>query len=97
MLDILELSQCTPLLGETFRIFADGAAIEAELVQAAECGPENSPARRKAFSLIFSIPADAYLPQQMYRVEHASLALENLFLVPIQEDSEGKRMQAIFN
>lgn len=97
MLDTLELSQCTPLLGETFRILADGGAIDADLTQASECGPAAPQASRRAFSLVFRIPADASLPQRMYHVEHPALTLENLFLVPVQGDSDGKRMQAIFN
>jgi hypothetical protein len=39
----------------------------------------------------------APLPQATYRLEHATLGAMDVFLVPIGQDREGVRYEAIFN
>lgn len=49
------------------------------------------------FSLVFRGPADFFLPQSTYRVEHERMGEFDLFIVPIRRDAEGFYYQAVFN
>ncbi len=59
--------------------------------------------RRAGFSLVFSAPLigpmRGYLPQRVYRIEHATLGCMDIFVVPIgvTPDGSAMRYQAIFN
>ncbi len=56
------------------------------------------PGRRRApFSLLFRGPAGCYLPQRIYRLQHAVMGSLELFLVPIQPQADGSRFEAVFN
>ena len=49
------------------------------------------------FSVVFSGPADVFLPQNTYRVTHPEMGEFYVFLVPIQQDSGGFRYEAVYN
>ena len=49
------------------------------------------------FSAFFRGPADRYLAQQTYPIEHEQMGAFDLFLVPVSRDESGIRYEAVFN
>lgn len=49
------------------------------------------------FSLIFSGPAESYLPQGTYEFAHPGVGRFSIFIVPIGGSPQGFRYQAVFN
>lgn len=49
------------------------------------------------FSAFFRGPADRYLAQQTYSIEHEQMGAFELFLVPVSRDESGFRYEAVFN
>ena len=52
---------------------------------------------REPFSLIFTSPGRAVLPQRMYAIRHETMGREEIFMVPIAGDAEKVTYQSIFN
>jgi hypothetical protein len=72
----------------------EGAALPAELVQLSEGPPAPG---YEQFSLLFRIPAEVSLAQAIRRVGHPVLGEQSLFLVPVDRDSMGLYLEAVFN
>src|SRR5215208_7678817 len=49
------------------------------------------------FSAFFRGPANRYLVQQTYAIEHEQMGAFDLFLVPLSRDDSGCRYEAVFN
>jgi hypothetical protein len=49
------------------------------------------------FSVMFTGPADVFLPQDTYRITHPEMGEFYIFLVPIAHESEGFRYEAVYN
>ena len=49
------------------------------------------------FSAFFRGPADRYLMQKTYSIEHEQMGAFDLFLVPLSRDESGFRYEAVFN
>ena len=49
------------------------------------------------FSVVFSGPADVFLPQNTYRLAHPEMGEFEVFLVPIKQEAEGFRYEAVYN
>ena len=49
------------------------------------------------FSAFFRGPRDPLLPQSLYALEHERMGALELFLVPIAQDENGCRYEAVFN
>jgi|SRR5689334_7804135 len=49
------------------------------------------------FSAFFSGPRDRFLAQQTYSFEHDQMGDFALFLVPVKQDQNGFRYEAVFN
>ena len=49
------------------------------------------------FSALFRGPSERYLAQQTYSVEHEQMGEFALFLVPVKQDQNGFRYEAVFN
>ena len=101
--DLAELTHAhfAACVGELFRLHGpQGGTFEIELTSAnllsSTTSPQSSRRKREPFALIFHLPGDSYLPQQIYRVEHARLGELSIFLVPIGPDKKGMRFEAIF-
>ena len=75
------------------RVDAD-KTIELELTEITE---SNSAPNHEQFALAFRGPADVYLPQQIYPLEHQRLGTMSVFLVPVGRDEQGFEYEAIFN
>ena len=49
------------------------------------------------FSAFFSGPGDRFLGQSTYSFEHDQMGAFALFLVPVKQDQDGFRYEAVFN
>ena len=74
------------------------AALELQLVEVKgypKKAEEHSGMER--FSLFFTGPKEVRLPQSTYQLEHAVMGKFDLFLVPIAQNDQGLRYEAVFN
>ncbi len=54
--------------------------------------------RKEPFSLVFRGPIEPVLNQGMYSLYHEQIGtIENIFLVPIDADGNGRYYEAVFN
>ena len=53
--------------------------------------------REQPFSLLFRGPLRPLLPQQITTLEHDTLGVLEIFIVPVGPDEYGQRYEAIFN
>jgi hypothetical protein len=99
MLDTFTIDTFTPHVGETFRVIVDEKwEMAARLTSVKAWGDETAKGRpRQPFTLLFHGPADARIPQRMYVVQHTAMEPFELFLVPIGNDAEGSRYEAVFS
>jgi hypothetical protein len=96
VLDRLSVEDFRPALGTTFLL--DGTH-RLELVDARtvpDAPAHDDAGRRSPFSVIFRGPRDPLLPQRIYRLEHPDLGALELFVVPIGQDADATRYQAVF-
>ena len=94
---VLALDHFKPLLQQRF-LLIDESGVEhtADLLEAA---PLSTPSfqGRAPFSLVFRGPAQPSLPQREYTLQHPAFEALSLFLVPLGQDAQGTRYEAIFN
>jgi hypothetical protein len=64
------------------------------LVSASRFRPDQ--AEERPFSLIFEGPSEPSIPQQIVKLTHGEFHIE-LFIVPISDDMNVRRYQAVFN
>lgn len=57
----------------------------------------NEQSGMERFSLYFNGPGDLQLPQRTYELEHEQFGSLDIFLVPITQDEQGFRYEAVFN
>jgi Domain of unknown function (DUF6916) len=69
-------------------------SIELELIALTE-GVSNP--GHEQFSLIFRGPLDYFLGQGTYQIEHDKMGEIGLFLVPVSQEQDGFRYEAVFN
>jgi hypothetical protein len=97
-LDRVGAADFLPLLHDTFRLLIpDGASSDLELMEVYESGRNRPRQERSSFSLLFKGTRDKLLPQEMYRMEHATLGMMDLMIVPVREDQDGYYYEAVFN
>jgi len=97
MLDRLTVDSFSPLLGQVFTLRdAVDNKVDVQLIEA-EKASKGSAGRRDPFSLIFRVPGGVRVSQGNFRVHNQSLGELEFFMVPFQPDSEGMRLQAVFN
>jgi hypothetical protein len=93
-------------IGEPFGVASADAGVEIEpgasgltfeLIEAVSLGAPMTAGMRGPFSLLFRGPSQPILPQAIYRLTHDQLGSLDLFLVPLQPETDGARYQAVFN
>jgi hypothetical protein len=94
-LEDLTLAMFEPLVGETFALDA-GADEPLVLVLAAAAPAGEQPRGRAPFSLLFHGPPQPLLAQATYRLEHTALGTLEIFIVPLGQDAQATRYEAIF-
>lgn len=98
MLDSVTLTSFVDCLGTVFRLDAgEAVSLELTLIEAEATRFSSRADGSTAFSLIFRGPMQPILPQQIYRLHHATLGVLELFLVPVGPDQTGMCYQVIFN
>lgn len=80
--------------GEGFRLTADDAELDLTLVECQRLG--GAVLEREPFSIVFLGPQAPVLPQRIYPLEHDELGELEIFLVPIAQDADGTRYEAVF-
>lgn len=84
--------------GQSFRDTEAGIALELlevdDLAEVARNVPADS---RTPFSLIFRGPAEPVVSQGIRPLEHDELGTLEIFIVPIAQEQDGLRYQAIFS
>jgi hypothetical protein len=106
VLETLTTDDFAPLLGDRFALrLSPDVTIEMRLAEVAGRGrPDRAasasmvPSRhgREQFSLTFRGPREPRLGQRIYALEHATLGVLELFLVPLGEDQSGRTYEAAF-
>jgi len=85
-------------LGTRFRVKLDPKEVELELVEVE--GYVSKPNEQKGlerFSVFFGGPGDVFLRQGIYRMEHERMGEFEIFIVPIRQEQNGFRYEAVFN
>ncbi len=57
----------------------------------------NEQAGMERFSAMFMGPLEIFIPQQTYRLSHPEMGEFDIFLVPLGQDGEGFRYEAVYN
>jgi hypothetical protein len=90
----LRIDDFAPHLDAVFDLQLPAGAMPLKLVKANPAG--ESGRAGGAFSLLFTAPSGAWLPQAIYPVQHPTLGTMEIFLVPVGPESGGNGYQAIF-
>ena len=93
----LTADDCLAHLHSWFQIdTGDGQPVAAQLI---EVQRRDAPGDgdRQGFALLFRGPAEAPLPQRIYRLSAVGLGPLELFLVPVGADAEGRLYEAVFS
>ena len=97
-LDELSLQQFQAALHTTFRVRCEnGPDVELKLVEAKSVGSPSGSEGDQSFSILFAGPGDSLLPQRIYQVANDAMGNFDLFIVPVAQEADGYRYQAIFN
>ena len=82
-----------------FRVNLDAEnRVDLELVEVkGYAGRPDDQQGMERFSLYLTGPAQPFLPQSTYSLDHDAMGTFDLFLVPIKPEGEGSRYEAVFN
>lgn len=86
-----------PLIEENFSVHLGDKTIPATLLEVTPLGEPEDSGERSGWSMVFQFPPHQLYNQGIYEFEHAGIGSLAIFVVPIGEDSDGVRYQAIFN
>ena len=86
-------------LNTTFRVRAEAPRpVELELFEVKGYDPgENDRRGMERFSLFFRGPADIFVPQGTYTLEHEQMGALDIFLVPVARGERGFLYESVFN
>ncbi len=90
----LRLDEFTDREGETFELLLGGESVPLTLAKVQPLPPSGREAG--AFVLEWRGPVDPVLPQAIYNLRQGEDDFE-IFIVPLRQDGEGVRYEAIFN
>jgi hypothetical protein len=101
VLERLTFQNFAPAIGQRFALTGgDAPSLDLELLEASPQNPEapaaDAAGKRAPFSLLFRGPSDPVLPQHIYKLEHNTLGVLEIFLVPVGTDETGTTYQAVF-
>lgn len=94
----LALDHFRPRVDSDFQCTAEDADLSLRLTEAEpiHTAQKLTEGQRKPFSLTFRGPKDQPLEQGLYELDHGEMGSQELFLVPISEDDEGRYYEAVF-
>lgn len=88
-------TQFQTVLNQTFTTdIESGVAVELKLTEVSEL-KQSSPF--ESFALLFQSPKEAFLNQGTYCLANKQMGTYNIFLVPVGEDENSYKYEAIFN
>jgi hypothetical protein len=90
----LSIDDFSPHLDAAFEMQAAGGVVALKLAKADPAG--DSGRAGGAFSLLFVAPKGPWLPQAIYPIDHPTLGIMEIFLVPVGPAQGGNGYQAIF-
>ncbi|MHC1945955.1 hypothetical protein IF803_16355 [Bradyrhizobium sp. UFLA06-06] len=90
----LHIDDFTPHQDAEFEMQAADRAVALKLAKVEPAGNSGRPGG--AFSLLFTGPKGAWLPQAIYPVRHPARGVMEIFLVPIGPLGDGNGYQAVF-
>ena len=98
-LEQLTAGDFRPYLNTTFTIRLEGLdPSPLDLVKVAESGPKPWPEARQPFALHFLGPVSTqYLLQHIYALDHPTMGLLELFLVPLGPEQGRMRYEAVIS
>ncbi|KSV75933.1 hypothetical protein N185_15925 [Sinorhizobium sp. GW3] len=97
-MELLTLQHFSGCVGQGFDLSLGESTVALTLAEATPgATPILAGMRRAPFSLLFRSSSAIVLPQQIYRLKHASLGALDIFLVPVARDAKGIVYQAVFN
>lgn len=104
MTDLAELTleRFGPHVGDPFALTAtvaeSGEQVELTFVleEAVEVASSGAEGARQPFALRFRAAVPSVLPQQVFPLRHEQLGTLEIFLVPIGQDADGVRYEAVF-
>ena len=97
MSSILTESEFSKHVNTKFRVAVE-PPVEFELTEVkGYMSRENEQAGMERFSVFFSGPGDRFLQQNTYTFEHDQMGTFALFLVPVKQDQNRFRYEAVFN
>ena len=97
---VLQFSDFSSLVGSSFHVHTQSSALlQLELEEATKIGDRSAAQnkRTESFALLFKGPSARVLPQKTYSLTHSQLGNLRIFLVPVKQDADGMRYEAIFN
>lgn len=97
MPDGLTREDFAPHLNTTFRLPNEQTAEPLELKLIDVTGGQNHAQDSHSFSLFFRGGPHFRLSQHTFTLEHDALGTLDIFLVPIAQDEDGFRYEAVFN
>jgi hypothetical protein len=102
VLDELTREDFAEELGSLFGVLPQaGPPLELVLIEVADLRrrgwPRKPSSGREPFSLLFRGPIEPILPQAIYRMEHASMGVLELFIAPLGPEGGGLLYEAVFN
>ena len=90
----LNVEDFEPHRGQSFRITANGQALDLKLSEVQRLG--TALRAGGAFSLMFLAAAGPSLPQAIYAIDHPALGTLELFVVPLGPKDGSNRYEVIF-
>ena len=91
-------SEFSALQGTKFLIKVQTLEVPLELVEVkGYLNQQTEQAGMERFSAFFDGALESFLPQGMYLMQHESLGEFEIFLVPIAQNQNGFRYEAVFN
>jgi hypothetical protein len=92
----LTVQAFAPHLDSEFTVEAEGSTYALRLTEATPHGAAPAADGWQPFELLFEGPRDPLLPQSTYRLNHPDTGPLDIFLVPIGQDADCSRYQAVF-
>ena len=93
-LDSLTAEDFRPRVGGGFRLADE--PVEWELIEVTAQEGSAQPGSRASFSVVFRGPRQPVLDQRIRRLEHDTMGVLELFLVPVGPDDAGMLYEAVF-
>lgn len=94
MLESLRHEDFAAQLNTKFNVRLENEEFEVELI---EVSPLKTRPRQESFSLFFQMPTNFPVQQGNFSFKNENIGETDIFIVPIEQDSDGTIFEAVFN